>query len=235
MPRQPRYNLPGLPQHVIQRGNNRQDVFFDDGDYQRYLSDLGDIAADTGCQIHAFVLMTNHVHLLVTPTVSNGISKLMQGLGRRYVAYINHHYQRSGTLWEGRYKASLVAEDNYLLACMRYIELNPVRAVMVEHPGDYRWSSYHYNAYGKRCGLNLTEHDYYTALSGEDEGRRRYYRELFNSSLDAAMIHSIRQSLNSCLVLGNERFKDEIEARLKRKVRPGKAGRPSRQCQSDPD
>ena len=159
----------------------------------------------------------------------------MQGLGRRYVAYINHHYRRSGTLWEGRYKASLVAEDNYLLACMRYIELNPVRAVMVEHPGDYRWSSYHYNAYGKRCGLDLTEHDHYTALSGDDAGRRRYYRELFNSSLDAALIHSIRQSLNSCLVLGNERFKDEIEARLKRKVRPGKAGRPSRQWQSDPD
>lgn len=108
MPRQPRYNLPGLPQHVIQRGNNRQAVFFDGGDYERYLSDLDEIATDIGCQIHAFVLMTNHVHLLVTPTASNGISKLMQGMDRCYVTYINHAYKRTGTLWEGRYKASLV-------------------------------------------------------------------------------------------------------------------------------
>ena len=134
MPRQPHYNLPGLPQHVIQRGNNRPSVFFDDGDYQRYLINLGDIAADAGCQIHTFVLMTNHAHLLVSPTVSNGISKLMQGMGRRYVAYINHSYQRSGTLWEGCYKTGLVAEDNYLLACMRYIEqesasLTPINSI----------------------------------------------------------------------------------------------------------
>jgi len=122
MPRQPRYNLPGLPQHIIQRGNNRQAVFFDRRDYQRYLRDLNEIASATSCEIHAFVLMTNHVHLLATPTASNGISKLMQGLGRRYVAYVNRKYERSGTLWEGRYKASLVAEDSYLLACMRYIE-----------------------------------------------------------------------------------------------------------------
>jgi putative transposase len=227
MPRQPRYNLPGLPQHVIQRGNNRQAVFFDDGDYQRYLSDLNEIATDTVCQIHAFVLMTNHVHLLMTPTVANGISKLMQGLGRRYVAYINHVYQRTGTLWEGRYKASLVAEDNYLLACMRYIELNPVRAGMVEHPGDYRWSSYRYNAYGKSCGLTITEHDRHLALAGAVDERQHCYRELFHNALDRDLIRNIRQSLNSCLVLGNERFKDEIEIQLKRKVRPGQAGRPS--------
>ena len=235
MPRQPRYNLPGLPQHVIQRGNNRQAVFFDDSDYHRYLADLDEIAADTGCQIHAFVLMTNHVHLLVTPTVSNGICKLMQGLGRRYVAYVNHTYRRSGTLWEGRYKASLVAEDNYLLSCMRYIELNPVRAGMAIHPGGYRWSSYHHNAHGERCGLSVAEHGRYLALSGAEAERRECYRDLFNNALDHDLIHSIRQTLNSCLVLGNERFKDEIEFQLKRKVRPGKAGRPSKIFQSDPD
>ena len=232
MPRQPRYNLPGFPQHVIQRGNNRQAVFFDDGDYQRYLSDLNDIAIETGCQIHAFVLMTNHVHLLITPVVSNGISKLMQGLGRRYVGYINHAYQRTGTLWEGRYKASLVAEDNYFLACMRYIELNPVRAGMVEHPGAYRWSSYRYNAYGKRCGLTVTEHNQYRALAGNAVECQHCYRELFRDVIDSDLMHNIRQSLNSCLVLGNERFKDEIEAQLLRKVRPGKSGRPPRKYQS---
>jgi len=112
---------------------------------------------------------------------------------------------------------------------MRYIELNPVRAGMVEHPGDYRWASYHYSAYGKRCGLNLKEHDRYRALASNDAERRRCYRELFHNALDTGLIHSIRQLLNSCLVLGNERFKDEIQVQLKRKVRPGKAGRPPKQ------
>jgi putative transposase len=233
MPRQPRYNLTGLPQHIIQRGNNRQAVFFDRRDYQKYLRDLNEIALATGCDIHAFVLMTNHVHLLATPTVPNGISKLMQGLGRRYVAYVNRKYQRSGTLWEGRYKASLVAEDSYLLACMRYIELNPVRAGMVEHPGEYRWASYSFNAHGKGCGINLKEHHSYKALVGVGDDQRVRYRELFNSALGVEMMYDIRQSLNSCLVLGNERFKDEIEAQLKRKVRLGKAGRPSKKsCHS---
>ena len=235
MPRQPRYNLPGLPQHVIQRGNNRQSVFFSEVDYRRYICDLDEIAADTGCLIHAYVLMTNHVHLLVTPTVADGISKLMQGLGRRYVAYVNHTYERTGTLWEGRHKASLVAEDHYLLACMRYIELNPVRAGMVRHPGDYRWSSYRYNAYGRFCGLRITGHDLYQCQATDALGRRQNYRELFTNGLDNELIHEIRQTVNSCLVLGNDRFKDEIERQLKRRVRPGKAGRPRRKSQSDPD
>lgn len=227
MARQPRYNLPGLPQHIIQRGNNRQAVFFSTRDYQRYLSDLEEIAIATGCQIHAFVLMTNHVHLLATPTVSNGISKLMQGLGRRFVAYVNHTYQRTGTLWEGRYKASLVAEDSYFLVCMRYIELNPVRAGLVQHPGDYRWSSYNYNAHSKSCGLGMTRHDCYSALADNEVDRNRIYRTLFDIGLGVEQLRNIRQSLNSCLVLGNDRFKDEIEARLQRTVRHKKAGRPS--------
>ena len=235
MPRQQRYFVPGIPQHVTIRGVDRQATFFAQDDYELFLAALGTNCRRFGCALHAYVLMTNHVHMLMTPATPRAIPTLIQAMGRDYVQTINRRYARTGTLWEGRYKASLVAEDNYLLACMRYIELNPVRAVMVEHPGDYRWSSYHYNAYGKPCGLDLTEHDHYTALSDDDAGRRRYYRELFSNSLDAELIHSIRQSLNSCLVLGNERFKDEIEARLKRKVRPGKAGRPSRQCQSDPD
>ncbi len=224
MPRQPRYDLPGLPQHVIQRGNNRQAVFFDEGDCRRYLDDLNEVAEKTGCQIHAYVLMTNHVHLLVTPMASRGISRLMQGLGRRYVAYVNGAYKRTGTLWEGRYKASLVAEDDYLLSCMRYIELNPVRAGMVAHPGDYRWSSYVWNVAGRGEDVGITPHACYQALGHEEGSRRHAYRELFRRSLDAAQIHQIRVATNSCLVLGNERFREEVARTTGLKTVGGAAG-----------
>ncbi len=149
MPRKARFNLLGVPQHVIQRGNNREPCFFSEADYIRYLEDLQTAADKHECHIHAYILMTNHVHILVTPFKDMGISLMMQSLGRCYVKYINHAYQRTGTLWEGRYKASLVDSERYLLTCMQYIESNPVRASMVEHPGDYRWSSYSYNAYGR--------------------------------------------------------------------------------------
>ena len=147
MARKPRFNLPGVPQHVIQRGNNREPCFYGDGDYQRYLGDLREAADRNDCRLHAYVLMTNHVHLLVTPMAEHGVTHLMQDLGRKYVRYINHNYQRTGTLWEGRYKSSLIDSEAYLLVCMRYIELNPVRAGMVQHPGEYRWSSYNGNGY----------------------------------------------------------------------------------------
>ena len=146
MPRKPRFNLIGIPQHVIQRGNNREPCFYAEQDYRRYLNDLREVAKKYRCRIHAYVLMTNHVHTLVTPMMEYGISQMMQALGRRYVYYINKTYKRTGTLWEGRYKASLIDSDAYLLTCMRYIELNPIRANMVSHPGEYRWSSYQANA-----------------------------------------------------------------------------------------
>ena len=126
MPRKPRFNLPGVPQHIIQRGNNREPCFYSIQDYQQYLEDLKTSALKYDCRIHAYVLMTNHVHLLITPMIENGISQMMQALGRRYVKYINATYNRTGTLWEGRYKASLIDSDMYLLTCMCYIELNPV-------------------------------------------------------------------------------------------------------------
>ena len=138
MPRKPRFNLVGIPQHVIQRGHNREPCFYAEQDYQQYLDDLKEVAKKYECCIHAYVLMTNHIHMLVTPMVDHGISNMMQALGRRYVYYINKSYHRSGTLWEGRYKSSLIDSDKYLLVCMRYIELNPVRAAMVEHPGEYQ-------------------------------------------------------------------------------------------------
>ncbi|MGI0034916.1 MAG: transposase [Nitrososphaera sp.] len=141
MPRKPRMYLAGQPCHVVQRGNNRCATFFDDVDYRHY---VGCLKEATGCyrvSLHAYVLITNHVHLLMTPSDEFGVSRVMQSLGRRYVQYINHQFRRTGTLWEGRHKASLVQAEHYLLTCYRYIELNPVRAGMVSHPGEYRWST----------------------------------------------------------------------------------------------
>ena len=138
MPRKPRFKLIGIPQHVIQRGNNREPCFYAEEDYRRYLDDLQECASKFDSRIHAYVLMTNHVHLLVTPMTEHGISQMMQALGRRYVYYVNKTYKRTGTLWEGRYKSSLIDSDRYLLTCMRYIELNPIRACMVIHPGEYK-------------------------------------------------------------------------------------------------
>lgn len=228
MPRQPRYHLAGVPQHVIQRGNNRQPVFFADADYDCYLEYLKEASDKHQCDIHAYVLMTNHVHLLMTPHKAEGIAKTMQSLGRKYVYYINHSYQRTGTLWEGRYKASLIDSERYLLTCYRYIELNPVRADMVAHPGDYQWSSYQAHAQGKADPL-ITEHPEYFALGPGPEERRYAYRELFRQHMDHEQTHSIRDALNQCRVLGSERFKDEVERQLNRRVRPGEPGRPRKQ------
>ena len=225
MARRARIILPGVPQHIIQRGNNRQACFYAEEDYRFYLACVEKAAVKYDCAVHAYVLMTNHVHMLVTSPQAYGISQMMQSVGRRYVRYINQTYQRSGTLWEGRFKASLVQDEGYLLACYRYIELNPVRAAMVEGPGDYKWSSYHSNAYGKADAI-VTPHEQYLMLGSDTEQRQRRYRELFRHHIDDKLLHEIREAVNQELVLGNERFKDEIEQMLKRRVRPGKPGRP---------
>ena len=225
MPRKPRFNLPGIPQHVIQRGNNREPCFLSEQDYTRYLEDLGQVAHKHQCHIHAYVLMTNHVHLLITPQIEHGISTMMQALGRRYVKYINHTYRRTGTLWEGRYKASLIDSEPYLLTCMRYIELNPVRAQMVQHPGEYKWSSYAANAFGKANPL-IYPHPLYRALGTTPDIRCHAYRELFRHHMNNDTLHVIREALNHELVLGRSYFKDKIEAITKRKTRLGQPGRP---------
>jgi len=169
--------------------------------------------------------MTNHVHLLVTPTSSFGVSHFMQDIGRKYVRYINRTYKRSGTLWEGRFKASLVDSEAYLLTCMRYIELNPVRAGMVTHPGDYKWSSYSQNAYGK-AGITIQAHSLYLQLGSSDLERQQVYRELFRGHIDNDMLHSIREALNQELVLGRKDFKEKIFEKTQRQVNPGLPGRP---------
>lgn len=225
MPRKPRFNLIGVPQHVIQRGNNREPCFYAEEDYRRYLDTLTEAANKFHCRIHAYVLMTNHVHLLVTPMVDYGISQMMQSLGRRYVYYVNKTYRRTGTLWEGRYKSSLVDSDAYLLTCMRYIELNPVRASMVNHPGEYKWSSYATNAQGAQVET-ITPHPLYLAL-GMEQGERIYaYRELFRHQVDNDTLHEIRDALNHELVLGRSYFKEKIEEQTKRQTKLGLPGRP---------
>lgn len=233
MPRLPRFNLLDVPQHIIQRGNNRQACFFSEEDYRYYLECLREAAAQHGCDIHAYVLMTNHVHLLATPTKDQAVTKMMQSLGRRYVQYVNHQYRRTGTLWEGRYRASLVQSERYVLTCYRYIELNPVRAQgMVDHPGDYPWSSYQANAYG-RGDEWLIPHAEYRQLGVTVPERQFAYRGLFDMALDPSQLHEISQSANQGVVLGSERFRDEIEAALSVRARPGKRGRPIKKRSDD--
>jgi putative transposase len=226
MARRPRLRIAGVPQHVMQRGNNRQATFFADEDYCLYLECLHDAARKHDCAIHAYVLMTNHVHLLATATQPQAISLVMRDLGRRYVQYVNFTYRRSGTLWEGRFKASLVDTEDYFLRCSRYIECNPLRARVVTHPGQYRWSSYRFNADGATDKL-ITTHEQYARLGATPEERQQGYRELFRSELDSSELAEIRNAANCGWPLGSERFKEEIEAALRRAARPPKRGRPS--------
>lgn len=225
MARKPRFSLPGVPQHVIQCGNNREPCFFAEDDYHRYLGDLREALDRNDCRLHAFVLMTNYVHLLLTPMSEHGVSHLMQDLGRKYVRYINHIYRRSGTLWEGRYKSSLIDSEAYLLTCMRYIEINPPRANMVTHPGEYRWSSYAANANGRDNPL-LSLHPVYQQLGTDPTARQHAYRELFRQHMDHTPVHDIRDALNQELVWGREDFKTRIEQMTQRQTRPGRMGRP---------
>lgn len=216
-----------MPQHVIQRGVDRQAVFFRAEDYELYLSTLRTAANHYDCSIHAYVLMTNHCHLLITPGTARSLPLLMQAIGRGYVQKLNRQRSRTGTLWEGRYKASLIQDDLYLLTCYRYIELNPVRAGMVRLPGDYPYSSYHHNASGEPDAL-LTPHSVYRSLATTQEGRLAAYRALFADEIAPEMLELVRDTTNACRVLGNDQFKDRIEAMLGRTVRPGKPGRSSK-------
>ncbi len=225
MPRPLRYDLVDIPQHVVQRGNNRQRIFFVESDYRLYLDCLHEASRKNACEIHAYVLTSNHVHLLATPRRQKAIANVMQAVGRRYVRFINDRHQRSGTLWEARYRASLVASGSYLFNCYRYIELNPVRAAMVRCPGDYTWSSYRRNALGQPDVL-ITEHAEYSALAGEPARRRAAYMELFQGELDQATTEEIRRDLHQCRAFGPERFKEDVGSILQRSVKPAQRGRP---------
>jgi len=225
MPRRPRITLPEVPLHLIQRGNNRQACFFAPEDYQTYLGWLEEYAQASDCAIHSYVLMTNHVHLLLTPQTSGGASELMKRLGQRYVQYINRTYRRSGTLWEGRFRSCLTQEEDYVLACHRYIELNPVRANIVGHPAEYRWSSYRRNAQGEASRF-LTDHFIYTKLGSSKEARQAAYRELFRTQIKPGLVDEIRNATNGNYALGNSRFQKHVADMLGRRVTPGNSGRP---------
>jgi REP-associated tyrosine transposase len=225
MPRQRRYFIPNIPQHVITRGVDRQPVFFQEQDYSLYLEALQEAAAASDCLIHAYVLMTNHVHLLVTPGRKRSLPLMMQAMGRNYVQRLNVRYRRTGTLWEGRYKASLVQDSNYLLTCQRYIELNPVRARMVAAPGEYPYSSFAHHATGSVDSL-ISAHSCYLELAVDPSVRQQAYRALFHDLLDENLLAMIRKSTNACGVIGDHQFKEQIEAMLGRAVPTGARGRP---------
>ncbi|WP_010485698.1 transposase [Pseudomonas sp. S9] len=227
MPRRARLLLPGMSLHLIQRGNNRSVCFYRDEDYQFYLEHLADQAQKHGCAVHAWCLMTNHVHLLITPSTVESVGRLMKGLGQRYVQYINRTYRRSGTLWEGRYRSCLLNEESYVLACYRYIEMNPVRAGMVDHPAEYRWSSYRVNAQGESSSL-IKPHLLFSRLGEDCEQRASAYRELFRYELDPGLVDQIRSATNSNYALGSPKFAVEVANALGRTVVAGTPGRPRR-------
>ncbi len=228
MPRKPRFYVPGAPVHAVQRGHNRSAVFFADLDYLEYLRCLKQAADSCGCAVHAYVLMTNHAHLLLSAERAESVGRLFQSLGRHYVRYVNETYQRHGGLWEGRYRCSVIDSQAYLLSCMRYIELNPVRAGMVDHPASYRWSSYAANALGVSNAL-LTAHAEYVALGRLPDNRQSVYRGLFEVAPASEELSLFRGALQTGTPLGNEQFKQEIEAALRLKVGFARRGRPRKQ------
>jgi len=225
MARLPRLYVADQPQHVIQRGNNRQIVFAGEQDFRFFRKCLKAAAERHSLAIHAYVLMTNHVHLLVTPGSPESLPKTLQALGRRYVQYFNSAHQRSGTLWEGRYRAALVDSERYFLTCARYIELNPVRAGMVYEPAAYPWSSFKHHALGEIDDL-VRSHALHEALGAEPRERQRAYRDLFRQVIPDSQLSEIRQATHRGWILGSESFKDRVEALAGRRVRPLPRGRP---------
>ena len=225
MPRRPRIHLDNIPLHIVQRGHNREPCFFGEEDYQAYLYWLGEALKKENCSLHAYALMTNHVHLLITPKKAEAVPRLIIALGRRYVQYINTTYRRTGTLWDSRYKSSLIQADTYLLICQRYIELNPVRAAMVDDPAHYRWTSYRHNALGN-ANCYLVPNSVYRALGKDDKDRQAAYRALFRARLDKAAVDDIRLALNQNQPLGNSRFYAKIEAVTGQRREAKPRGRP---------
>jgi putative transposase len=225
MPRRPRVQLDGLPLHIVQRGHNREPCFFAEDDYHSYLHWLGEALAEAECALHAYVLMTNHVHLLLTPRKADRVAGAMVSLGRRFVQYINRAYRRTGTLWDGRYKSSIVQAESYLLNCQRYIELNPVRAGMVTDPAHYRWSSYRSNGLG-RSDPPLAPHTLYLELGRSSASRLAAYRALFRTELDAEAVTDIRLALNQGQPLGDSRFYARIQRATGVRREPRPRGRP---------
>jgi putative transposase len=217
MPRYPRCFYPGIALHVVQRGNDRSTVFLTADDRQYYLAYLLDAARTHGVAIHAYVLMTNHVHLLVSATCKESLPRTMQALGRRYVRRFNAVHGRTGTLWEGRYKACAVDKDDYLFSCMRYIELNPVRAGIVAHPLEYPWSSAHANATGKHDPV-VSRHPAFAAVGGGGADCQRVYAAWLEAGQDSQTVEAIRDATRRQRALGSARFREVDYAATGRRV-----------------
>lgn len=225
MARLPRLTVAGYPHHVIQRGNDRQTIVRDDQDRQRLLDLWTEHAKTFKVAIHAWVIMDNHFHLLATPETQEGLPQMMQAVGRAYVRYFNLRHKRTGTLWEGRYRSTLIESERYLLACMAYIDLNPVRAGMVTRPEDYRWSSYRHSI-GQLGDKLVTPHALYWALGNTPFAREAAYAALVQTGLSERQRHELTQSALSGWALGSEAFVRELGQGTTRRLLPGKAGRP---------
>lgn len=225
MPRPKRICIPGLPHHVVQRGNNKNPTFYHGDDYTAYLEFLNEAVTQHEVSVHAYVLMTNHVHLLVTPASPDGLSLMMQSIGRRYVSYINKTYHRTGTLWQGRFSSSVVDSEIYCLTCYRYIELSPIRANLVVKPADYRWSSYRSNGEGETDCL-VTPHPVYQALGRSQSERITCYRDLVAQRLSTETVARIRYGARKGLPVGNHKFVASIENHIGERLGTGRVGRP---------
>ena len=225
MARLPRLTLPGYPHHIIQRGNNRQPIFAATADYQVLLDLLDENARKFEVAIHAYVLMTNHVHLLATPQTSDGLPQMMQAVGRRYVRYFNDRQKRSGTLWEGRYRSTLIQTDRYLLACMAYIDLNPVRAGLVAQARDYPWSS-HGHYIGQHLDKLVTPHPLYWELGNTPFAREAAYADWVQTGISSVQQQALTDAALSGWALGEPDFVADLQKRTARRVAKGSAGRP---------
>ena len=214
-----RFSIPGVPQHITQRGNNRQDVFRGEQDYLLFLRRLMESASTCGCQVHSYVLMTNHIHLLATPVEWNSIGRLMKSVTARYSRYFNTKYDRTGTLWEGRYRATVIDSEEYFLTCSRYIEQNPVRAGMVGDPGEYRWSSYRHKAWGLGDSI-VRESDLYLRLGASPGERQLAYRDLLAAMTPEDALAAIREATSKSWALGGKEFVRSIGEAAGRRPRP---------------
>ena len=225
MPRRLRLCLPNVPVHIVHRGNDRKACFWEERDYVMYLGLLEELAPSSGCEVHAYVLMTNHVHLLATPLEGGSLSRMMKNVGQRYTQFINRNRSRTGSLWEGRFRSSMVDTDGYFLRCQRYIELNPVRAAMVPSPAAYRWSSFLINATGMKSAI-IKPHPVYAALGATDAERLAAYGVLFEQEVDPGELDAIRNAVNGGFPWGSEEFVDRLESELG--LRTARKRRPNR-------
>jgi putative transposase len=223
MPRQARFVVPDIALHVIQRGHNRTATFREDTDYMVYLATLAELLKNGACTLHAYCLMTNHVHLLLTPANVNACATLMRNLGQRYAQYFNRRYARSGGLWEGRFRSCLVDSAAYVVACHRYIERNPVRAAMVEAVASYRWSSYRGNV-GHALNKLLTPHVEYLALGMDSNARHRAYQQMVAEGDEPGFLAAIREATNGGLSLVDPVLKSKLEANTGRRLEHKKPG-----------